>query len=295
MIHRYTLKYIEYQMKKIRYLFVSDEKYRRKRFVQYFGVHPDMTSPRTFNEKIMYRMLMTPDPLFTRLADKLQARDFVRKQAGEQYLVPLFGVFRHISEIDIKVFPAQFVLKCNHDSGSVIICHDKKQFNLKETFRKLSFCMKRNMYYTTREWQYRDIKPRILCEEYITRAPAKVGGYQADIYRVHCFDGNPVWIEVEYIDQYDRRYSGIYDCNWNMLPVCMGYPNPDVLQPVPEKFHELLRVAEKLTAGIDYCRADFYLTESRIFFSEFTFSPSNGRETFTPHDWDYTFGSYWQL
>lgn len=105
MIHRYTLKYLEYQIKKLRYLIVSDEQYRRKWFIRNFGFQPDMTEPRTFNEKIMYRMLMTPDPLFTRLADKLQAREFVRQQAGEQYLVPLFGVYRHISEIDGAVCP----------------------------------------------------------------------------------------------------------------------------------------------------------------------------------------------
>ncbi|HHT2664596.1 TPA: ATP-grasp fold amidoligase family protein [Citrobacter freundii] len=274
---------------------MSNEKYRRKRFIQDFGFEPDMKNPQTFNEKIMYRMLMTEEPLFTSLADKLQARIFVQQQIGDKYLVPLLGVYNDVSEIDISALPSQFVLKCNHDSGSAIICHDKKFFDVKQSQQKLAFCMKRNMYYSTREYQYRDIEPRILCEKYIPPSKKNSEGYSTDVCRIHCFDGNPGWFEVEYLDQYNRRSSGIYDKNWNILPVCMGYPNPDSFQPVPDNIKELLEVANKLTNKIDYCRVDFYLTGNEIFFSEFTFSPSNGREIFTPQDWDYIFGNYWQL
>ncbi|WP_159282865.1 ATP-grasp fold amidoligase family protein [Rahnella variigena] len=292
----YVLKYFEYLLKRLCHYFITDRNYREYRFYRDFKFRPNKVSPKTFNEKIMYRMLMQrSNPIFTQLADKYQARAWVREHAGSQYLIPLCGIFSHADKINFSLLPKKFVLKCNHDCGSVVICLDKEKFDKYQACKKLAFRMKRNQYYSSREWQYRDIKPRIMCEEYVDLSDEWFDGYRADIYRVHCFEGRPVWLEVEYVEFTGIRHSCIYDITWTLQPVLMGYPNPAVSIPAPLRLPELLDVATKLTQGIDYCRADFYVTYEQILFSEFTFSPSNGREIFTPQSWDQEFGKLWKI
>jgi hypothetical protein len=291
---RYTLKYIEYLAKRIRFHVVSDRRYRVERFIKDFHQQPNLTSPKTFNEKIMYRMLADRNPLFTELADKLRMRDTVTRKVGEEYLVPLLGVYQHVNDIDLDVLPEQFVLKCNHDCGSVIICNDKKKFNFRMAKKKLTFCLKRNMYYSSREWQYKEIEPYILCEKYLKTLKGD-NEFIADIYRTHCFNGIPTYIEVEYHNKSGEKYGAIYDQNGCLQPFIISGPLIPVNLPVPSCFKEMLSVAGTLTSGLDYCRADFYIVDDRPYFSEFTFAPANGREKFFPLAMDEQFGLLWNL
>jgi hypothetical protein len=292
---KYILKYIEYRLRKAGCLFINDFRYRENRFVRTFGYRPDMTAPVTFNEKIMYRMLQPQDPTFTALSDKIQARRIVRQKLGSGYLVPLTGIWESTSEIPLDSLPDRFVLKCSHDSGSTVICRDKKTHDFAATFRKLNFHLKRNLYYLSREWQYRDIPPVIMCEEYIDLSHEQYEGFTPDVWHVHCFGGKPRFLEVEFVSRAGVRHSGIYDTAWSRLPVKMTYPGIPLNPPAPPRLPELLSAAATLSAGIDYCRLDFYMSREHIWFSEFTLSPSNGREVFTPAEWDIKFGRYWQL
>lgn len=293
---RYTLKYIEYLFKKIGSLFVNDFRYREHRYVRQFGYRPDMVRPVTFNEKIMYRMLNNHIPGYTALSDKVQARCVVRQKLGSKYLVPLIGVWDSTEDIPLKALPDRFVLKCSHDCGSTIVVQDKNTHDFAATFRKLNFHLKRNMYYVSREWQYRYIVPRIMCEEYIDVSDTRHGCFMPDVWRVHCFDGTPRFLEVEYLSDTGVRYSGVYDPGWTRLPVEMGYPGITENYPAPLALPEMLHAASTLSHGLDYCRMDFYLSgDNNLYFSEFTLSPSNGREVFTPYDWDIAFGLHWNV
>lgn len=287
---RYTFKYIEYLVKRLRFCLLTDRDYRIRRFIEDFQRPPDLLSPKTFNEKVMCRMLGDRNPLFTELADKLKMRERVKHHVGEQYLVPLLGVYKNVDEIDFNNLPDQFVLKCNHDSGSIIICQDKKAFDIRKAKKKLTFCLKRNMYYSSREWQYKDIEPRILCETCLV-SQDKNAAYVASVYRTHCFNGQPAYVEVDFCDHSGGKHTGIYDTNWNLQP-----DSTDKFYiSEPGCFREMLAVASALTMGIDYCRADFYIVDNRVYFSEFTFTPANGREKFYPEELDELLGSLWSL
>lgn len=292
---KYILKYMEYLLKHVKYYFVSNKKYREKRYLIDFQCPPNYKSPESFNEKIMWRMLAGKNKLFIQMADKVKARDRVRELVGEKYLVNVLHRYKNVSDINFNVLPEKFVLKCNHDCGSVVICKRNEGLDINFIRSKLRFFMNRNQYYDSREWQYRDIKPEIICEEYVELSDAGIPEYRAEMYRIHCFKGKAVWLEVEYTDAIGERYSCIYDTSWTLLPVIMRYPNTDIPIPAPIKLPELLDVAGKLTLDIDYCRVDFYVTFEKILFSEFTFSPANGREIFTPRSWDYIFGLPWDI
>ncbi|MCX9059302.1 glycosyl transferase, partial [Citrobacter portucalensis] len=156
--------------------------------------------------------------------------------------------------------------------------------------------LKMNMYYKTREWQYRKIKPFILCEEYIHRDSIEHLGLTSEIFRFHCFDSKVLYIEVEYIDDKGNQYTNVYDKKWNYQKVRLN-DRPNTLTKIlkPEKFDEAIFIAELLSQNLDYCRIDLYITSTKIYFSEFTFSPSNGREKFSPVGWDDKFGKNWHL
>ncbi|EDL0726654.1 hypothetical protein F8B44_20910 [Salmonella enterica subsp. enterica serovar Schwarzengrund] len=152
------------------------------------------------------------------------------------------------------------------------------------------------MYYKIREWQYKKIKPFIFCEEYINRHCMMCSGLIPDVFRFHCFDSDALYVEVEFIDDKNNHYTNIYDDRWNIQTVRLnGRPNTPSVIPKPDKFDEAILVAESLSKGLDYCRIDLYLTSTKIYFSEFTFAPNNGRERFSPVEWDATFGKSWNL
>ncbi|MGU3489423.1 ATP-grasp fold amidoligase family protein [Enterobacter bugandensis] len=266
------------------------------KFKKDFGYTPNLSCPMTFNEKILYRMINPVNTeLITILADKLKARGYVEK-INKKILPEVYGVFNNVGEIDISSLPEKFVLKCNHDTGSFIICTDKNSFDFEEAKLKLSFHLKMNMYYKTREWQYKKIKPFVFCEEYIDRHCMASSGLIPDVFRFHCFDSNALYVEVEFIDDHNNNYTNIYDDGWNIQEVRLnGRPNTFSAIPKPEKFDEAILVAESLSKGLDYCRVDLYLTSTKIYFSEFTFAPNNGREKFSPVEWDAKLGKKWNL
>jgi hypothetical protein len=294
-MNRYFLKRIEYRLKKFGSLLVNDHRYREHRFVRLFGYRPDMQHPVTFNEKIMHRMLQPHETRYTLLSDKLRARHIVKQALGDACLVPLLGVWVTTKEIPLDSLPDRFVLKCSHDSGSAVVVHDKKTHNFAATFRKLNFHLKRNMYYVSREWQYRYITPRVMCEAYVDTSDMKRESFTPVMWRVHGFDATPRFIEVEYLNDAGERHSGVYAPDWQRLPVTMGYPDITENYPPPPVLAEMLRMATILTAGLDYCRLDLYVSGGHIWFSEFTLSPSNGREVFTPAEWDTEFGRFWRI
>lgn len=289
-------KYFKYLLRVSRHYFRSDKTYRVSKFKKDFGYVPNVYSPTTFNEKVLYRMINpVRAELVTQLSDKLKAREYV-KSINQDILPVIYGVFDSADCIETSSFPEKFVLKCNHDTGSFIISTDKKTFNLDKAKSKMSLHLKMNMYYKTREWQYKNIKPLVFCEEYIDRHCMEYGGLIPEIFRFHCFDSNALYAEVEFIDDKGNNYTNIYDNNFNIQAVRLnGRPNTPSAIPKPEKFDEAILVAGALSKGMDYYRIDLYLTSTKIYFSEFTFAPNNGREKFSPVEWDATFGKSWNL
>ncbi|EKT64776.1 ATP-grasp fold amidoligase family protein [Providencia burhodogranariea] len=287
------MKKVEYLFKKLRSIVVSDKLYLTNKFIKNIGYTPNFNDPKSFNEKVNYRMLNDRNPLYTQLADKLSARNYVSQKIGEQYLVPILAAYNCAEEINIDKLPERFVLKCNHDSGSSIICQNKAEFDLQKAKDKLSFHLKKNLYYITRERHYKNIPAKIICEQYIDLFANKNRKLVPETCRIHCFSGKPIYAEVDYTDEFGNEYINIYDTQWQLQPMTFGYPN--MLEPIPEPalFQEMLRLAQRLVSPFDYCRADFLMSDQRLYFSELTFAPSAGRTKIQPLSWDFRLGELW--
>ncbi|MGL4653468.1 ATP-grasp fold amidoligase family protein [Cetobacterium sp.] len=129
------LSYLDFKMyhlkARFKYLLKDDETFIKERYKLVFGKELELENIKTFNEKIQQRILKDRKDIYTRLADKYLVRDYVKNKIGEEYLIKLLGIYEKAEDIDYDKLPDKFVLKCNHDSGSVIICKDKSSIDKK--------------------------------------------------------------------------------------------------------------------------------------------------------------------
>lgn len=255
--------------------FLPDKVYIRLYYRLRTGRKLNTENPETFNEKIQWMKFHYRFPLQCVVSDKLLVRDYVREKAGEEYLIPLLGKWDTFDEIDFQALPKQFVLKCNHDSGGLVVCRDKAKLDYKKAKRKIEKSLKSNFYTIGREYQYKNIKPKILCEKFISE-----NGEVPMDYKIYCFNGRADIMLVcrnRFSHGSHKAEYLFYDQNWNYLRLLKGdRTKKDPGIPKPENLDEMLAVAEKLSADFIYARIDLYNIKGKIYFGEITLSPNSG-------------------
>jgi len=271
--------------------YIPDRAYLSWAFERSIGRPLNLISPQSFNEKLQWLKLYDRNPLYIKLVDKYEVREYIKKTIGEQYLVPLIGVYDNVDEIEIWRLPNQFVLKCTHDSGNVIICRNKDSFNFIDAKRKLQKAQRRNFYYGGREWPYKNINPRIICEELLVEKDTIRQNYKdVEDYKFHCFNGVPTYCQV-FFDRHIKMKTIYYDMNW----VKQDISRPNIISyegdiQKPPKFEIMKQIASKLSEGFPYVRIDLYNVDGRIYFGEITFFPASGFNPFVPDSWDRIWG-----
>lgn len=238
------------------------------------GEKLDLKNPSTYMQKIQWLKLYDRKPEYTQYADKYEVRKHIKETIGEQYLVPLIGVWNSVDEIPFEELPQKFVLKCTHDSGSVIICKNKEEFDINLAKTKLSEAMKRNYYTTYREWVYKDIKPRIVAEEYLQELESE----ELIDYKVMCFNGEARVVQVHKNRFGEKVHTTDYfDINWNRLNMKTSkeiHFDGDIDRP--EHFDEMMELSEKLAKDMLHVRVDWYDAAGKLLFGELTFYESAG-------------------
>lgn len=265
---------------------MPDKEYVEMRFFQRIGKRLDLNNPVTFNEKLNWLKIYDRKPIYTMMVDKYAVKELVSERIGAKYVIPCLGVWNTFDEIDRESLPKQFVLKCNHDCGSVVICKDKDSFDWEAARRKLSFGLERNYFWEEREWPYKDVQKHIFCEEYIDSDRDVL-----DVYKVINIMGEPRIIQVIQDDKTENETIDYFDTDWNLLDLRQNYPNSKIHLKKPEKLEELLELSRKLSRGMQQIRTDFYIVGKKILFSEYTFYSDSGFEPFYPDEWDEKLGN----
>lgn len=272
---------------------VPDEEYLKQIYKFRMGKELKLENPITFNEKLQWLKLNDRRPEYTMMVDKYEVKKYVANVIGEEYIIPTLGVWNNVDEIDFSSLPSQFVLKCTHDSGSLVICKDKKSLDIEKAKEKLSKWLKRNLFWYGREWPYKNVKPRIIAEQYMTDKTV----CELRDYKIHCFNGMPKFVLV-----CSERFSenGIkedfLDINWNKLPFKrpqLDCSEKELAKPI--HFDKMLKLSEILSKNIPFIRCDFYEINSKVYFGELTFYPASGFEAFEPEEWDHKLGSWLEL
>ena len=274
---------------------MGDEAYVKRAYRIRMGKALCLEEPRAFSEKLQWLKLHDRNPLYSRLVDKYEVRQYIAQQLGEDCLIPLVGgPWASFDEIDFDALPDQFVLKCTHDSGGLVICRDKAKMNMEAAREKLERCLKRNYYWSGREWPYKNVRRRIIAERYMEED----GSDTLTDYKVFCFGGVPKVILTVVGGHGDesRTLRRMYDTDWNLLPIALhGKPFVDEKQPKPDKLGEILALAEKLSAGKPHVRTDFYVIGGRVYFGEITFYHMSGMARIEPEEWNLRLGSWIRL
>lgn len=279
-------------LKIVLFRIMPDKMFLKYKFYRKMGKKLDLDKPKTFNEKLQWLKIYDHNPLYTNLVDKYEVRKYISKIIGEEYLIPLIGVWDNFQQIDFSKLPNQFVLKCTHDSGGVVICKDKEKLNIEEAKKKINSSLKRNYYYACREWPYKNVKPRVICEKYMVDE----SGVELKDYKFMCFNGE---VKCSFVCLNRNSKNGLnvdfYDMNWKLMPFERHYPSSGTAIPKPKNFNKMIKFTEKLSKGIPFVRVDFYETNGQMYFGELTFYPGAGFEEFTPESYDCLLGSWIQL
>ena len=278
----------------VAYYLLPDQVYLKIRYRKLFQKTLNLRNPQKFTEKMQWLKLYDRNPLYHQLVDKYDAKPIIANIIGDEYIIKTLGVWERFEDIDFDKLPNQFVLKCTHDSASIVICKDKSKFdpskyeqNYKNVFLKSDY-----YHFQNKQWAYKGLKPRIIAEEYI-----EDDTYDSlSDYKLYCFNGVAKGVYVT-INRFTNLSVSMYDMNWNLMPFEHIHPNRGDRVVRPKNLALMKDLAEKIARYIDnpFVRVDFYETNGKVYFGEITFYPEGGMCYFKPEEWDYTFGSWMKL
>ena len=271
---------------------LPDRIYLKKLYKKRTGEDLRLNPPMNFTEKINWLKLYDRNPLYTVMVDKYRVRKYISEKIGEEYLVPLIDTWSSVEEIDFEQLPKEFVLKCNHDNG-IIACNDKTKLNIEKVKKELQFHLNRDYYKKAREWPYKNVERKIICERFMKNT----NGESLVDYKLFCFNGKAKFVMLN-----SNRFgvgqlkTDIYDMEWKHMDMQDGsYPMAGDVFDKPDCLDEMRVIAEKLSEGIPFIRVDFNYWNGKLYFGELTFYHSAGLEFFQPKKWNDILGKWLEL
>ena len=277
---------------------MPDEIFAKMKYRENTGKKLDLKNPTTYNEKLWWLKLNNRDPLLTICSDKYRVREYVENAGLSQILTRLYGVYDNADEIDFAELPDRVFLKTNHGCGMNAIFDRSKPFDIESFKLKFNSALKHNYFLQSREWNYKNIEPKIIAEEELVD---KENGSLPD-YKFMCFDGK-VRLVIVYVgtsrpdgSHSPRPKRNAYDTDFNPLDIHFG---PDQFDPVlvkkPQNFEKMIDYAEILSEPFPHCRVDLYNIGGRVYFGEITFYHGGATQSITPREWQERVGSWIDL
>lgn len=270
---------------------MQDEALLNRKYEAIFGKRLNLDNPQTFNEKLQWLKLYDRNPEYTIMVDKYKVRDYIKEKIGEEYLIPLIGVWDNPDDIDFDALPDKFVLKCNHNSGlGMCICKDKTKLNIENVKSELKKGLAQDYYLTGREWPYKNVPRKIIAEKYMTDTS---DSSDFTDYKFFCFNGyvDCVMVCLERSSGDTKFY--FFDRNWNLKRLnTRGKNAPDGFTiSKPSQMDKMFEIAAKLSKGLPFVRIDLYQSNDHIYFGEITFFPDSGFDANLLPETDKYFGN----
>lgn len=271
--------------------FIPDKVYIQIYYFCRFKKLINWKAPKTYNEKLNWLKIYDRNPKYTKLVDKYEVKDYVSKLIGNEYIIPTLGIWEKFDDINFETLPNQFVLKCTHDSEGIVIVKDKQKMNIKEAKKKIEDAMKFNFFYIGREWPYKNIKPRIIAEQYMED---KKYGELRD-YKFFCFDGEPKAMFIASDRSKGETKFDYFDLEFNNLGIKQHYPNSTQNVDKPINFDKMIELSKQISKKFKHARIDFYEVNGKVYFGEITFYHFSGFMPFEPEKWDKIFGEWLKI
>jgi hypothetical protein len=278
------------QWRKLSPYIASDRLYLKVYYRLATGKILNLDNPQTFTEKIQWLKLRNTNPLYSKMVDKYEVREIVASKIGENYLIPLIGVYNSFDEIEFNSLPEKFVLKTTHDSGNVVVCAGKNKFDIVSTRIRLSKALKINYFYLSRESPYKKAIPRIVAESFIESDTPSLGLLD---YKFFCFHGEPKFVLIVSGRGKETR-NNFFNLNFEPFEVIGDFIPSEYEIQKPDNFTEMIEIAKTLSKEIIHVRIDLYNISGKIYFGEYTFHHNGGLTRFDK-DEDLKWGSMIQL
>jgi hypothetical protein len=292
------LQFVDSCVKNLGFLF-SDKLYLSLRFRCQMGKWIDWKNPKTFNEKLQWLKVYNRRPEYTAMVDKAEAKHYAASIIGEEHIIPTLGVWDRFDEIDFSRFPDKFVLKTTNGGGGggVVICRDKSTFDKEDARKKLEQSRHSSIYRSFREWPYKNVRPRIIAEQYMTDSLQSDEKEELSDYKFFCVNGTAHNVMLCYDRQSGDTKFYFFDRDWNLLRLNKrGLAAPaDFSIPKPKAVDEMFRIAGELSKGLPFARVDLYDVNGKIYFGEITFYPQSGFDANLLPDTDRMFGDLIEL
>lgn len=252
----------------------------------------NLEKPITFNEKLQWLKLYDRNPAYCLMVDKYAVKNMISEKVGGEYVIPTIKIWDSIRDVDFDMLPNKFVLKCTHDSGSVIVCKDKSKLDKEKALRRIGGNLKKDPYWLGREWPYKGVKPRIMAEKLLED---DTDGEVKD-YKFFCFNGVVKCFKIDF-NRFAGHRANYYSPRGKLLKFGEQVCPPDYEKELcmPYNLDKMISLAEKLSKDIPFVRVDFYESEKKVYFGEITFYPASGFGTFIPEEWDAILGDWLHL
>ena len=287
----FIIKYWRLRVLMLMGRFISDEKYIKRQYKSRTGKNLNLDLPELYNEKVQYAKLFYHNASLKQLVDKYEVRSYVEKTIGEKYLTKLYGVYDSVEDILFENMPNKFVMKLTNGSGYNFICEHKTDKIIKKIKNRFKKWIKVDFYMLGREWAYKDVRNRIICEEFL----ASDGPYGLNDYKVFCFNGIPKLIQVDF-SRFTGHKRNLYTPEWEFIDEKVAYENDENADiPKPDNLEEMLECARKLSEPFPHVRVDFYSIKNRLVFGEMTFYHGAGYLHFENEEFERKLGSYWEI
>lgn len=269
---------------------MPDKAYLSLLYKNVFGETLDLNDPKTFNAKLQWLKLYDRKPEYTIMVDKHAAKNYVAEKIGAEYIIPTLGVWERFDEIDFDALPDQFVLKCTHGSGDVILCRNKQSLDKAAAKKKLEKALRTDFYKIAREWPYKNVPRKIIAEKYMSN------GDNTDIadYKFFCFGGKPMYMFVATDRSTDCRFD-FFDMDFHHLDIENIHIQADKPIERPKNLELMQALAAKLSADLSQARIDFYEVNEKVYFGEITLFHAGGFSSFHPKEWDRKLGDLIKL
>ncbi len=271
---------------------VSDKTFIKMVYRAKFNRKLNLKNPLTFNEKLQWLKLNDYKPIYAKMVDKYEAKKYVADIIGEEYIIPTYGVYSNFDEINFDALPNQFVIKCTHDSGGLVICKDKSNFDKEGSREKIEKCLKRNYFNEGREPVYKEVIPRIIVEKYMENKD----GSSIEDYKIFCFHGEPKIMYISNNSHTVNQSIAFFDMDYNLLDIEReDYKKMDVIPERPKNFEKMKEFSKILSKDTPHLRVDWYEINGHLYFGELTFITCSGLIPFKNIEDDKLLGSYLDL
>lgn len=263
--------------------------YLSLRYRLLFGRNINWANPKFFTEKLQWLKVYGYGKSQTLLVDKVKVKAYVSEKIGSKYVIPTIAVWNSPNEIDVSSLSDGFVLKCNHDSGSIVLCRNKDEIDIDIVKKELAKVFHSNYYWSGRETPYKYVERKVFAEKLIQSSK----GQELMDYKFFCFNGEPKIFKVDF-DRFVDHHANYYNINCKLLPFGETWPPPNHTKEIimPDNFSEMVEIAKKLSDGLPFARVDLYNNDGEIFFGEITLFPTSGFGPFTDEKWDKQLGDW---